>query len=405
MSPRPADHVTMMPDKPGYMFVTPFELYRPGGVAQVVINLFEQVVRAGVHDPLVLIPKWSARMPDVRMVENRRTVQCRLRSPCGEDKPFRAVCMYLLTLPVTLIRLNRLLKAHRVAVVNLHYPQCFTLSFLILRWLGLFSGKIILSFHGMDVKSIAATKGIARAVWNLLLERSDGNVACSNSLKAEILKIAPHPGNVATIHNGLDCDYFLANRDRSFGLDPAIGTKRLVTNIANFEHKKGQDVLIKACRRLAATYPDLHLVLAGRDSQWLTDMRALAAETDFQDRISFIVDLPHERVVAYMERSEVFVLPSREEPFGIVILEAGALGLPVVASDVGGIPEILDDGVTGVLVPPDDDEALARGIAGLLEDPARARALGARLREHVAAHLTWEKAYAEYAALAGADRA
>jgi starch synthase len=86
-----------------------------------------------------------------------------------------------------------------------------------------------------------------------------------------------------------------------------------------------------------------------------------------------------------------------------VVLEAGAIGLPVVASRVGGIPEILEEGATGLMVRADDTAALAAGLQSLLDDPARAQAMGARLRHRVASTFTWTAAYAQYVALAGSS--
>jgi glycogen(starch) synthase len=90
------------------------------------------------------------------------------------------------------------------------------------------------------------------------------------------------------------------------------------------------------------------------------------------------------------------VLPSRSEPFGIVIIEAGALDTPVIASNVGGVPEIIDDGRTGVLVPAGNATALASAILGLLRDTATAGAYAAAFKAVVAADFTWERALQAY---------
>jgi glycosyltransferase involved in cell wall biosynthesis len=97
--------------------------------------------------------------------------------------------------------------------------------------------------------------------------------------------------------------------------------------------------------------------------------------------------VPHAEVMAAFRRCAMAVVPSRwEEPFGFVALEAGTVGRPVVATDVGGLAGVVRDGVTGVLVPPRDPAALAAAIQSLLDDPARADALGAAGREHAAAY-------------------
>jgi glycosyltransferase involved in cell wall biosynthesis len=104
-------------------------------------------------------------------------------------------------------------------------------------------------------------------------------------------------------------------------------------------------------------------------------------------------------VGVFLERARVLCLPSRSESFGVALLEAGAYGLPVVASRVGGIPEIVTDGETGLLVPPEDPAALSDALERVLSDPERARRLGDNLRRRVVADFSWTRAYQDYRAL------
>jgi starch synthase len=100
--------------------------------------------------------------------------------------------------------------------------------------------------------------------------------------------------------------------------------------------------------------------------------------------------VPHERMPAFMWGLDVFVNPSRAESFGVAALEAAASGVPVVASHVGGLPEVVADGETGLLVPPEDPAALAAALAGLIRDPSRRRALGRSARERAVALYDWQ---------------
>jgi glycosyltransferase involved in cell wall biosynthesis len=92
----------------------------------------------------------------------------------------------------------------------------------------------------------------------------------------------------------------------------------------------------------------------------------------------------------------LFVLPSRAEPFGIALLEAGAFGVPIVASNVGGVPEFITHDWNGRLVDPDDAGALAREIAALLQNESDRKRLAANLKRDVTEKLTWERAYRQY---------
>jgi glycosyltransferase involved in cell wall biosynthesis len=171
--------------------------------------------------------------------------------------------------------------------------------------------------------------------------------------------------------------------------------KRLLT-IARFEHKKAYDVLIAAFRHLLDEGFDCTLTMVGASGPTLDEVRTAAV--GLKDRAQVFVNIPHDQIPAYMTCSDVFVLASRAEPFGIVLVEAGAAGLPVVATRVGGIPEIITDGVTGLLVEPDDPRALADAIARILRDGALATSLSSRLRKE-AARYTWQRAAQEFTAV------
>jgi glycosyltransferase involved in cell wall biosynthesis len=127
---------------------------------------------------------------------------------------------------------------------------------------------------------------------------------------------------------------------------------------------KGQDVLLRAL----ALEPSVHVSFAG-DGPARATLVALAAELGVLDRCHFLGAIPRALIPALMARAVVTVVPSRDEAFGLVNIESLAVGTPVVASRVGGIPEIVRDGVEGLLVPPDDPAALAKAIHRILESP------------------------------------
>jgi glycosyltransferase involved in cell wall biosynthesis len=142
---------------------------------------------------------------------------------------------------------------------------------------------------------------------------------------------------------------------------------RLVLNVARLEDFKGQDVLLKAWVTIVAEHPRAKLWIAGTGSLETT-LKNMVVELGLQDSVRFLGFVPQAEVHALMEAADVFVLPSREEPFGIVLLEAMAHGLPVVASKVGGIPEVVPshDGVA--LVAADDTQALAQALLTMLAE-------------------------------------
>jgi glycosyltransferase involved in cell wall biosynthesis len=259
--------------------------------------------------------------------------------------------------------------------------------------------SLIVSFHGADLSALQRAPGNVIAMWRRLLSRVDAVVVCSNDLGRKVIEVFGDAVVPRVIHNGLDALAFVAMASAS---TPLAG--RNILNVAKFEEKKGQDVLIRAFALIADDYGDVDLVLIGASDKALPALKELCANEGMEKRVRFLPDTPHEKVADYYRLATIFALPSRQEPFGIVLLEAGAFGLPVVASSVGGIPEILTDGLTGRLVAPDDPAELARCLRMVLDSPESARDMGARLRHHVLSNFTWTSAHDKYVALATGGR-
>jgi phosphatidylinositol alpha-1,6-mannosyltransferase len=139
------------------------------------------------------------------------------------------------------------------------------------------------------------------------------------------------------------------------------------------ERYKGADDLIEAIAQLQPSTPDLHLVAVGGGDD-LPRLRRLASDCGVADRVSFLEGLSSEQLAACYAHCDIFALPSTGEGFGFVFLEAMAFGKPVLGADSGGIPDLVEDGVNGLLIPPRDQQRLVEALGRLLRDPSlRAR--------------------------------
>jgi starch synthase len=229
-------------------------------------------------------------------------------------------------------------------------------------------------------------------------------IAVSNGMKSDILVTYPEvpPDRVHVIHNGIDADLYRPDPDREvldrYGIDPA---RPSVVFVGRVTRQKGLPVLLRAAQRLDAA---AQLVLCAGQA----DTAELQAEvTGLVERLRGARDgvilipgmLAKAEVIQILSHATVFVCPSEYEPLGIVNLEAMACGCAVVASAVGGIPEVVADGVTGLLVPPGDETALAEAVNALIREPGRAAALGARGRERAVTEFSWDRIAAETADL------
>ena len=208
--------------------------------------------------------------------------------------------------------------------------------------------------------------------------RAATRVVCNSEFTRDAVLAAYRPGasKVVTIHKAVDTSAFA--RPEVLPPDPLPcrpAGARLAFVGTNWQIK-GLDVLLKATARLKATHPGVTLAVAGQDpSATGGKVRRLVRGLGLSDRVFFTGRLDRAALAALLWHADVFVLPSRQEAFGVSALEALAAGVPVVASDVGGLGEILRDAAHGVLCPPDSPRALAEAIGGLLGAAARRREL------------------------------
>ncbi|MFL6150801.1 MAG: glycogen synthase [Ornithinibacter sp.] len=228
-------------------------------------------------------------------------------------------------------------------------------------------------------------------------EAADAVIAVSAGMREDILRSYPSvdPDRVKVVHNGIDSQLWRAERDedvvRRHGVDP---DRPSVIFVGRITRQKGLPYLLRAAAELP---PEVQLVLlAGAP-----DTPEIKAEVEglidtlreTRDGVVWVPTmLPRNEVVAMLSSATVFVCPSVYEPLGIVNLEAMACGTAVVASRVGGIPEVVDDGASGLLVDLGEgfEERLASAVIPLLEDPARAAAMGETGRKRAEADFGWD---------------
>lgn len=251
------------------------------------------------------------------------------------------------------------------------------------------------------------------------IEGADAVVAVSDGMRADVLRCYPDidPGRVHVIHNGIDPDEYRPVADpgavEALGIDPQ---RPFVLFVGRITRQKGIAHLLDAFGRLESE-PQLVLLAGQPDTAEIAAevsaaVEALDARTG---RVVWIDEMvPRESVAALMSHAAVFVCPSVYEPFGLINVEAMACGTPVVASAVGGIPEIVVDGETGRLVSietdPDDPSGvplepeqfaadLAAAIDDVLSDPARAARMGEAGRARAVERFSWREVAAQTEAL------
>lgn len=384
-----------------WLFVLPWDLHHPGGVNQVVESLFDANARVLGNRSLLLINSWKTSRPRIVEVDGRRTCYGHSRSPLHSSRPFHNALAFLVGFPATLARLRRLLKSEGVVRVNVHYPDLDALIWLAVRRMVATRPPLILSFHGTDLNMAAASTGVARRLWHKLLGGADEIVFCSQQLRTDFERAFGQLPHVRVIDNGVDPELLVhkATAAPSIELPP-----KCILSLATFENNKGLDVLLRAFDLLAERDVEVHLVIAGRVTHVNVFERIEAQRQQLRhgDRVRLLQDLVHAEAMRLLRHARIFVLASRQEAFGIVVLEAGALGRPVVATSACGVSRRLSIGTDLLVVPPDNAAALADAIERVLADDALALRLGASLRQRVHAEFTWARIVHQYAALGAA---
>lgn len=155
----------------------------------------------------------------------------------------------------------------------------------------------------------------------------------------------------------------------------------------------GPDILLKAMALASKQVPDLTLTMAGKGPM-TEPLKALARALGIAERVEFAGFIPNNQIYSLLQKHHIMAMPSLEEAFGVAVLEASVCGRPVIASRVGGVPEVLRDGETGLLVSKGDVEALAEAIVSLASDRERCRAMGEAGREWVKERWLWERSLA-----------
>ena len=394
--------------KPRYAFVLPWSAEQAGGVNEVVRNLMRECRRDGRYEPLLVENCWDAG----GLVEDRALgydrVRLRIRSPWDERRPLRALALWIVLLPLALVQGCNLVRRYRVDVLNAHFPDLYVLTFILLKRLRLFEGRIILSVHGSDIRGASRLSGWPRWLWTRLLGRADFVVACSGDLGDEVREFFPSCGErLRVIHNGADIDLFHAEADRAFSLPPELAGRRFIVNIGKFIFWKGHDVLLNAFSIVKRTDHDLMLVIIGAHGDEFVRTQALVAHLGLAGSVVLLRNVPHCRIPSFLYNAQALVLSSRwkrglyGEGFPVALLEAAAAAVPVAATASCGVRELVQDGQTGRVVPCEDVAALAGAVGDLLRNPQKGKRLGENLRQKVRCSFTWAGAFRQYAVLTG----
>lgn len=265
----------------------------------------------------------------------------------------------------TIRRLIRLIRSWRPDLIHLHLSL---VGYVAARLAGV--GKIIIHHHTGYPESLHSIRGLY--LYETYLPRHF-SLACSEAVREQCIQ-RNHlpPAAVRVLYNGIDLEQFdrLSRKRRGGDNESEV----VLVTVGRLVALKGLDVLLEALARLTTT-TRWRLLIAGEGEEE-QPLRALSERLGLAERVNFLGNLPAAEIPGLLRSCEVMIQPSRREGLGLSAIEAGAARLPVIGSQVGGIPEIVVNDFNGLLVPPEDPAALAAALSRLCDDPAERSAMG-----------------------------
>jgi N-acetyl-alpha-D-glucosaminyl L-malate synthase BshA len=288
---------------------------------------------------------------------------------------------YLLSLANKVVQVAR---EFQLDIIHAHYAVPHATAALLARQVLEATGprpapRLVATLHGTDITLVGNDPSYSEIV-AYSIEQSDVVTAVSESLRASTYQELGVKHDIEVIPNFLDCAMHrrvpMPDLRRRFAPDPDT---KLVIHVSNFRPVKRIDAVMRIFARIRRDVR-ARLLLVGDGPELATAYR-LSKELDLTDDVEALG--AQEEVQSLLSIADVFLLPSAQESFGLAGLEAMACEVPVVASNVGGLPEVIVHGVTGFTHPPEDLEAMAASAVALLRDPARHRAMALAARDRV----------------------
>ncbi len=343
-----------------------------GGAESILISLVEHLDKSRYRSMVCLLSDGWLRV----QLEKRNVETVVIPQPRSFDVTW-------------LLRIFRLLQDRKIHLMHSHEFATNVYASVLSSLTGV---PVVATAHG---KNYYGDKWRRRAAYRFVARKST-MVAVSKDLKRFLTeRIGIAPGNIRVVHNGIDLRQYSVNAANpairaELGISagqPVIGT------VGNLFPVKGQTYLLKACKGVAGKFPAFVLLIAGEGDQ-LDLLSKEASDLGIAGNVKFLGF--RDDVPSLLQAMDVFVLPSLSEGLPLSILEALALQKPVVATNVGGVSEIVEDGVTAYLVPPRNPDALSEKILLLLRHPDMAADLGRAGLKRVEEAFSLKKMIHEY---------
>jgi phosphatidyl-myo-inositol dimannoside synthase len=291
------------------------------------------------------------------------------------------------------LRVRKILRRHQLSQIHCIkvLPEGLV-AWCMRRFAGV---PYLLYAHGEEIQMRLTSRMLG---WLIppLYKGADAIIANSRHTKELLKVIGVRPERIHVIHPGVNAAEFRATEDARQAIRQRhdLGEAVTLLTVGRLQRRKGQDMIIKALPLIKKRFPKVKYLIVGTGKEH-TSLQQLAQDYGVREDVVFVGSVSDEERAAYYAACDLFLMPNRQidadiEGFGIVFLEAGAAGKPVIGGRSGGTAEAIQDGVTGIRVDGENVDAIAAAVIELLADPDEARAMGERARQWVEAAFGWE---------------
>jgi L-malate glycosyltransferase len=274
-------------------------------------------------------------------------------------------------------KMAEIAEAHQLDLIHCHYAIPHSVSaFLAKSMLLPRRLTVVTTLHGTDITLVGSDRSYL-PITRFSIDQSDGVTAVSNSLRESTINVIGVKNEIEVIYNFVNCDIYKPSIDHCLRKHFAPNNENILIHVSNFRAVKRPTAVVEIFHRVQQELPAVLLMVG--DGPERSNAEYVARKMGIERKILFLGK--QDNIQELIGISDLLLLPSENESFGLVALEAMACEVPVVASRVGGLPEVITDGEEGYLVEPSDIPKMSDCALAILGDPARRKKMGKQARE------------------------
>jgi teichuronic acid biosynthesis glycosyltransferase TuaC len=370
-----------------------------------VHNQVRQLSKAGccvkVISPVPLVPqllqfksKWKtyAKIPEATIIDGIEVIYPRYVRPPGAW--FHGISCYTMYAGINKI-VRPIIKEFRPDILHAHRatPEGFVGKLLSKKY-GI---PLVCSLRGSDINVFPYRDRLTMTLTRRVLSNGHRLISVSGTLKAAAESISSPQTPIRVIYNGCATSNISFDGSKRLAHRASLGISqndKVLIFVGNLIKTKGVFELLDSFSRLSSSRPNLYLIIVGTGSEQ-NKIEKFIASAALDKRVFLTGAVPHSAVSGWLSVADIFVLPTYNEGLPNALLEAMACGLPAIATRAGGIPEVVEDGKSGILINSQDCNSLSTAIEYLLTHEAVAAEMGMAGKQAVEANFSWERNAAE----------